>query len=199
MSDVVVGRVLVASLHQGIADVVPARLAFYENWLTAEGLRDGTIGLAPLSAVLSFLRQEGPAYEQIMQRAGECASDWTVESMTGMRRATLNALPVWLRARMLLGLARKLVRSSYQRSRAVSSIRRGVASVDLHDSVFCTVREPVPSPLCVFYAAAVTELFRRFGLASVATVSSCRAMSGTNAVCMLKMPLRSVESEQSAA
>ena len=36
--------------------------AFYENWLNAEGLREGTIGLAPLYAVLSFLRQEGDAY-----------------------------------------------------------------------------------------------------------------------------------------
>ena len=54
---------LVASLHQAIADILPTRLAFYENWLNADGLREGTIGLAPLYAVLSFLRQEGDAYE----------------------------------------------------------------------------------------------------------------------------------------
>jgi hypothetical protein len=82
----------------------------------------------------------------------------------------------------------------------VSSIRRGVASVDLHDSVFCTVREPVAHPLCVFYAAAVTELFRRFGLTSVATVSMCRATSSGVMACVLKLPLRpSLEQEQSAA
>jgi hypothetical protein len=195
-----VGRVLVASLHQGIADVIPARLVFYENWLTAEGLRDGTIGVAPLSAVLSFLRQEGAAYDLIMKRAGEYATDWTVESMLPMRRAMLGAMPAWLRARLLLGLARKLVRSSYQRSRAVSSVRRGVASVDLHDSVFCTVREPVAHPLCGFYAAAVTELFQRFGLSAVATVSSCRATSAATASCVLKMPLRApVEEARPAA
>ena len=54
-----IGRVLVASLHQGIADILPNRLGFYENWLNTEGLRDGTIGLAPFYAVLSFLRPEG--------------------------------------------------------------------------------------------------------------------------------------------
>ena len=59
MREAGIGRVLVASLHQGIADILPTRLAFYENWLNAEGLREGTIGLAPLYAVLSFLRQEG--------------------------------------------------------------------------------------------------------------------------------------------
>ncbi len=65
-----IGRVLVASLHQAIADILPTRLGFYENWLNAEGLREGTIGLAPLYAVLSFLRQEGDAYEIITARAG---------------------------------------------------------------------------------------------------------------------------------
>ena len=55
MSEPRIGRVLVASLHQAIADLLPTRLEFYENWLNVSGLREGTIGLAPLSAVLSFL------------------------------------------------------------------------------------------------------------------------------------------------
>jgi len=60
MREAGIGRVLVASLHQAISDILPTRLGFYENWLSVEGLREGTIGLAPLYAVLSFLRQEGP-------------------------------------------------------------------------------------------------------------------------------------------
>jgi hypothetical protein len=71
MSEPRIGRVLVASLHQAIADLLPTRLEFYENWLNVSGLRDGTIGLAPLSAVLSFLRTEGDAYTLITARAGE--------------------------------------------------------------------------------------------------------------------------------
>src|SRR6266852_4887601 len=108
-----IGRVLVASLHQGIADILPNRLGFYENWLNAEGLREGTIGLAPLFAVLSFLRQEGDAYSMITTRAGEYAAEWTVQSMPGIQRALFNAAPVWLRRRLLLRLASRLVRSSY--------------------------------------------------------------------------------------
>ena len=73
MREAGIGRVLVASLHQGIADILPTRLGFYENWLNVEGLREGTIGLAPLYAVLSFLRQEGEAYAMITTRAGEYA------------------------------------------------------------------------------------------------------------------------------
>src|SRR5882757_10886701 len=102
MSEAGIGRVLVASLHQAIADILPTRLGFYENWLNAEGLREGTIGLAPLYAVLSFLRQEGDAYKLITTRAGEYAADWTVQSMPPIQRAALRSAPMWLRRRLLL-------------------------------------------------------------------------------------------------
>ena len=54
MNEAGVGRVLPASLHQGIADLLPSRLDFYEEWLNPKAMRDGRIGLAPLAAVLSF-------------------------------------------------------------------------------------------------------------------------------------------------
>src|SRR5215211_4337925 len=108
MREAGIGRVLVASLHQAIADIIPNRLAFYENWLNAEGLREGTIGLAPLYAVLSFLRQEGDAYRLITTRAGEYAAEWTVQSMPQTRRTMIQASPVWLRRRMLMRLATQL-------------------------------------------------------------------------------------------
>src|SRR5271156_731356 len=99
MRDPGIGRVLVASLHQGISEVLPTRLGFYESWLDAKGLRDGTIGLAPLYAVLSFLRQEGDAYEKITVRAGEYAAEWTVESMAPFERTLIRTAPAWLRHR----------------------------------------------------------------------------------------------------
>jgi len=54
MVDAGIGRLLISSLHQGIADVSPTRLEFYENWLSPSGMRDGRIGLAPLGAVLGL-------------------------------------------------------------------------------------------------------------------------------------------------
>jgi bacteriochlorophyll 4-vinyl reductase len=169
-----IGRVLVASLHQGIADILPNRLGFYENWLNTEGLRDGTIGLAPLYAVLSFLRQEGDAYQIITSRAGEYAAEWTVESMPPLQRAMIRAAPAWLRARMLVRLARRLVRDSYQGSRAIARFRGGMARIDVRASIFCSVREPVGHPLCGFYAAAFTRLLTLFNLRSHAEVMACR-------------------------
>jgi bacteriochlorophyll 4-vinyl reductase len=174
MREAGIGRLLVASLHQGIADILPNRLGFYENWLDAEGLRDGSIGLAPLYAVLSFLRQEGDAYQIITTRAGEYAAEWTVESMPALQRAVMRSAPAWLRGRMLVRLARRLVRNSYQGSRAISRVRGGEARIDVRASIFCSVREPVDHPLCGYYAAAFTRLLTLFNLKSRAEVLACR-------------------------
>ena len=182
MREAGIGRVLVASLHQGIADILPTRLGFYENWLNPNGLREGTIGLAPLYAVLSFLRQEGDAYNMITARAGEYAAEWTVESMPRVQRAAIKAAPAWLRSRLLLRLARKLVRTSYPGSRVISRVRRGTAKVDVRASIFCSVREPVDHPLCGFYAAAFTKLMALFNLRSRAEVVACRGTGETSCV-----------------
>ena len=182
MREAGIGRVLVASLHQGIADILPTRLNFYENWLNAEGLREGTIGLAPLYAVLSFLRQEGEAYDMITTRAGEYAAEWTVQSMSGFQRALLKAAPAWLRSRMLLRLSRHLVRETYQGSRAIARLRRGTANVDVRASIFCTVREPVKHPLCGFYAAAFTKMMALFNIGAHTHVVACRGTGGTSCV-----------------
>jgi bacteriochlorophyll 4-vinyl reductase len=188
MREAGIGRVLVASLHQAIADILPTRLAFYENWLHAEGLREGTIGLAPLYAVLSFLRQEGDAYQLITTRAGEYAAEWTVESMPPAQRWLIKISPEWLRSRALLRMARALVRSSYHGSRAISHLRRGTASVDVRASIFCTVREPVPSPLCGFYAAAFTRLMVLFNIGAHTEVVACRGTGEPS--CVLRVALQ---------
>lgn len=197
MREAGIGRVLVASLHQGIADILPTRLGFYENWLNAEGLREGTIGLAPLYAVLSFLRQEGDAYQLITTRAGEYAAEWTVQSMSPTLRAVIRAVPAWLRGRLLLRLAGQLVRSSYRGSRVISRLRRGTARIDVRASVFCTVREPVPQPLCGFYAAAFTRLLLLFNMRARAEVVACRGTGETT--CVLKVALPNGKARQREA
>src|SRR5512136_559075 len=102
MNDAGVGRILVASLHQGIADLMPTRLEFYENWLQPTGFRDGRMGLAPLAAVLSFLRQEGEPYARVTARAGEYAAEWTYAGLWPVERALIRSSPAWLRARICL-------------------------------------------------------------------------------------------------
>jgi hypothetical protein len=195
MREAGIGRVLVASLHQGIADILPTRLGFYENWLNAEGLRDGTIGLAPLYAVLSFLRQEGDSYALITTRAGQYAAEWTVQSMRGWERALVKRAPRWVKRRLALRLVRRLVRECWEGNGARSTLRRGTATIDLRASIFCTVREPVGYALCGFYAAAFKTLLAELDVPSDTRVVECRGVGA--ATCVLAIDL-DVPASQSA-
>jgi hypothetical protein len=188
----------VASLHQAIADLLPTRLEFYENWLNVAGLRDGTIGLAPLSAVLSFLRSEGEAYVLITERAGEYAADWTVSTLSGLERRLARALPGPLRARAALRTARSLVRATYPGSRAIVRMRRGIASIDLRGSLFCEVREASVLPLCGFYASAFARVLRLYALDAQAQVHECRAAAGGKG-CRLSVVVSSQPKDARAA
>ena len=175
MTDAGVGRLLVASLHQGIADVLPTRLDFYESWLNPAGLRDGRIGLAPMAAVLSFLRQEGEQYDEIARRAGAYTAEWMVAAMSPFERRFAKALPARVRLWYVMRLVRRLVRQTYSGSRAIVRWRAGgVGAVDLRGSLFCQVREPVAHPLCAFYAAAIEKLASLFELDVNVQTDGCR-------------------------
>jgi len=175
MNDAGVGRLLVASLHQGIADVLPTRLEFYESWLNPSGLREGRIGLAPLAAVLSFLRQEGEAYRLVAERAGEYSAEWMVAELPAFERSLVHAMPDAVRLRLVARLARRMVRQTYGGSRAVVRWRKGRGSVDLRGSIFCEVRDPTEQPLCEFYVAAIRRLMSLFNILVEVGTDGCRA------------------------
>ena len=197
MSEPRIGRVLVASLHQSIADLLPNRLEFYENWLNVSGLREGTI--APRSAVLSFLRGEGDAYNAITARAGEYAAAWTYENVPAFERRFVRALPPALRARAALRTARALVRATYPGSRAITRVKKGTASIDLRGSLFCEVREASVLPLCGFYASAISRVLRLFDVPADAHVNRCRAAAGGQKGCLLSVTLNGRERDTAIA
>ena len=185
MRDARIGRVLAASLHQAIVDILPARLEFYENWLSSAGLRKGTIGLAPITAVLSFLRREGDAYALVVACAGEYAAEWSVDALPSMKRSFVRGLPWPLRVRASLRLAAGIVRRSYVDSRALIRVRRGTATIDLRRSLFCDVRDDTGRPRCGFYAAATARLLQRFDLAADARSTGVGPRVATSVSCQL--------------
>lgn len=194
MVDAGIGRLLIASLHQAIAEVAPTRLAFYENWLTPPGLGESKFGLAPLHAVLSFLRREGqPAYEQIVRRAGAYTGDWGYAELPPMKRRAVSALPVSLRTRAALYLSRQLVTKTFRGSRMRTRFRKGVATVDLRASIFCTVREPAAWPMCAFYSAAVERFLRCFDLDASVDVTQCKASGASGCAMTVTVRGRGVE------
>ena len=175
MSEGGVGRLLVASLHQGISDLLPTRLEFYESWLNPVGLREGRIGLAPLTAALSFLRLEGEPYRLIAARAGEYTAEWTVADLSALQRSVIRAAPAGVRLRLALRLVRRMVRSTFAGSRVAVRVRRGRGNVDIRGSVFCEVRDQTKQPLCEFYAAAIKKLMQLFSLEVDVSTEQCRA------------------------
>ncbi len=198
MVDAGIGRLLVASLHQGIADVAPTRLPFYENWLTPPGLRDGKFGLAPLHAVLSFLRLEGQTtYEQIMTRAGEYTADWGYTELSALERGAVRRLPPALRARLALYLSRRLVRETFRGSGASTRLRQGTGTMQIRASIFCDVRATAEWHLCVFYSSALERFLRRFDLDARAQINQCRASGGTG--CTMTVIVRGQLAEHPAA
>ena len=198
MVDAGIGRLLVASLHQGIADVAPERLPFYENWLTPPGLRDGKFGLAPLHAVLSFLRLEGQVvYDQIMKKAGLYTGEWGFAELSSFERTTVRSLPPALRSRAALYLSRRLVKETFRGSRASTRLRKGAGTIDIRASIFCEVRQTAHWPMCVYYSAAVERFLRRFDLDAMVDVSHCRASGGNG--CTMTVTIRGHLVEAQAA
>jgi hypothetical protein len=178
---------LIASLHQGISDLIPTRLEFYENWLHPTGLRDGRIGLAPLAAVLSFLRQEGEPYDLVTARAGQYAAQWTFDNLTPFERSLICSLPLALRTRAALYLTKRVIRRSYSGNRATSSLRRGQGAITMRSSVLCSVREPVAHPLCRYYAAALERSLVLVSVDGSVSVQSCLGAGASACVIALSV------------
>ena len=183
-----IGRLLVASLHQAIAELLPTRLEFYEGWLNPAGLRDGRIGLAPLAAVLSFLRQEGKPYRLVAARAGEYTAEWTVADLSGFKRAVIRAAPPALRARLVMRVARSVVRNTCRSSRASVQWRKSRGAVHIRGSIFCGVRGRVEEPLCEFYASAIRRLMLLFALDGEVAIEQCLATGAGH--CLMEVGVR---------
>ena len=173
MVDAGIGRLLISSLHQGIADISPMRLEFYENWLSPEGMRDGRIGLAPLGAVLSFLhREQPPANADIARRAGTYAAEWTYDEISGPRRWLIRQLPMGLRTRAALGLGKRLVMATVRQSKVKTRVMNGGAVVEIHSALFEQLRDPASVPMRGFYAAALQRLFALCSIDAAVSVAN---------------------------
>ncbi len=177
--DVRVGRLLAAALQQAIVDELPTRAEFYDHWLAAEGRRDGTLGYAPMTAVVGFLRTEGLQYARVVDLAGRLVAQWTWADVPEWRRRWLSRLPRAWRARAVGRRFRMVAASTCAATVARTRVARGEIHVTIEGSVFCGAREAPPAPLCGFYAALFREMSALAGLAVTGVFDQCRAQGGT--------------------
>jgi hypothetical protein len=188
MTEARMSRVVVAALHQALAEHIPLRLEFYEHYLRPMRLRDGRVGVAPFLAALSFLRREDHCWDVVMDTAGRYAADWTLDAVSTPRRALLRRLPTRWRVSAALRVVGRLVGDTRRDTRARRRTTPHGGRLHIEGSPFCEVRDPVEGPLCRFYAAAAEQVCRRLGLDVAVSWASCRAMNGT--ACELLLELR---------
>lgn len=176
--DVRVGRVLVAALQQAIAEELPTRTEFYDHWLGHDGRRDGTLGQAPMTAVLGFLRTEGPAYDRVVESAGRLVVQWTAADATAWQRTWVPRLPLWWRTRAVCRRIKRVISGTSAASLIQTRVSRGVVTIKVGESVFCGAREKPSSPLCGFYSAVVVTMCASAGLVVAGRMEQCRARAG---------------------
>lgn len=195
-NDAVVGRVLLASLHQAIAEVLPARLEFYEPWLAPSGPGEQTLGIESFAAMLAFLEQEGELTDAVFSNAGQHAAFRRFAELPTLTRAYLRVLPHQLRAEKVVRLVVEVLPSLYPGSRFDMTRRGGTVFINIDGSPFCGARGPADSPSCGFYAGAVTTFLRLFRLRGSLKVSRCRA-AGSKSCLLMVLPrqLRSAPAE----
>jgi hypothetical protein len=128
-------------------------------------MRAGRIGLAPLGAVLSFLhREEAPANDQIVDRAGRYAADWTFSELLPLRRWFIRRLPIGLRARATLGLGKRLILQTVRQSKVKVQFNGATGTIDINSALFDQLRDPATIPMRAFYASAIDRLLEHTGV-----------------------------------
>jgi len=110
-----------------------------------------------------------------------------VEETSAFYLRTVARLPLALRLRAAMGLAARVNRRGFSATRTVVKVRRGVARVEVRDSIFCQVRETQPYALCGFHSALVGQVLSRFSLPARVTIDSCRAKGADACVMTVTM------------
>ena len=179
-----VKRVLLASLHQGIGEVLPSRLGFYERWLNPS-TPDASLGVASFMAMLTFLQQEGEAFDLISSRAGHHAALRAFQELPPFRRACLRMLPRRIRARRAVGLLTRILPSLYPETRVDVTRRRSTVFVGIDGSPFCAVRGSAASASCSFYVNTIAAFLELFNLRPSVRVRGCQSMGMRSCLLMV--------------
>ena len=181
MSEARIDRLMAAAIHQAIGDITPSRLDFYESYLRPRGWREDAVNLAPVAAVLSFLRHEPPGtYDAVMTRAAEYAAAWVYDALPWRVRTIERLGPSWVRLRRLGQVARANLERSYRGTRVAVAVRRGQIDIEVQGSIFCSTRDQVGAPFCGYYLGVFENLLRHDGQTVVERqTEACRAQGGS--------------------
>ncbi len=189
MSEARIDRLLAAALHQAIVDLLPERIEFYESYLRPRGWREDAVNLAPVTAVLSFLRHEEPGtYDAVMVQAASYASTWWMAHQPWHVRAGGRLLPVSLRLRQVGRIAKRHFEQSYRGTKVKVRVRRRALELEVRGSIFCSSREHAHEPHCRYYLAFLEALLTRATFRRHGSFPACRALGGDCCIVRVDVP-----------
>ena len=94
----------------------------------------------------------------------------------------VQSLPLWLRSRAVLRLARRAISDMHAGQRVRLRFSKGEGTLDVQDSIFCGVRDLSREPLCEFHAAAVERLLDLYAVPGEVRLDHCRAVGDPSCV-----------------
>ena len=131
---------------QAIAEVLPARLEFYEKWLKAPEPDSPELDAASFTAMLGSLRNEGDASDLVISRAGQHAAARSFEKLSVLKRAYLRMLPRRMRARRAVRLVVAILPTLCPETRVDMIQRGGTVFIGIDGSPFARcARRAIPS------------------------------------------------------
>ncbi len=83
---------------------------------------------------------------------------------------------------------------AYTGSRTHLALSRKLGSLEIKSSIFCGVRERVPSPLCQFHAAAIARVLTELGIPAQTRIVACQATGDGS--CRVEINMSGVVEEQ---
>ena len=135
------------------------RLEFYESYLRPRAWREDAVNLAPVTAVLSFLRHsDGETYGAVMTQAAAYAADWWMARQPWHVRTGGRLLPLWMRLRQVGTLSKRHFETSYRGTKVRVRVRRRRLELEIRGSIFCSSREQAREAHCGYYLAFVQAL-----------------------------------------
>ena len=196
MTEAHIGRLVAACLHQAIVERIAAAArvlralaglgrAPRRRHRTGADSRPWSVSCGPKAS----------GYERVVERAGELAALWSIETLTPFRRRSISWLPHALRLRAALRAASSIVRDVSRTSRPRTRVAGAAARLEVSASLFCAVRGQSEVPLCGFYATLVVETLRQFNIGSTSRLETCRGM-GAPGLCH---PARRVQGRRGAS
>ena len=172
-----VERKFVASLHRAIDDIAPEQLEVFEKWFDP-GDRRPRFHIAPVIGALGYLRKTPSIYQEVMEKAGNYASQWCCSDIPQFKRKVMQSKLPLGRERLLRNLLRWCLRSIHRDGELELQKNDDTLVLTITNSLFCrTNGRAAEEPTCVYYASLFEGLLggcTHEGCSSIIE-SQCRA------------------------